>query len=730
MRMLDVDGDGTRELVARAGSASVLGLPSAGGIALFDPRLDLAGRRRMHDVLVCNPPQAYSSVASPGFADVTGDGIPDAIAFSAGRVQVWHGANGKHAFMPSDAVLRSTDPGGEAFDFAPILTEDVTGDGILDVIVAFPTASIARRRSGEVCVFEGGPGLIGTPAPWAALSDPSPGGNDDLLGNIGFSNWYSEGTPGVLVADVTGDSIRDVLAVSVTADSGLTSNVGRILVWSGSALAGTPAPTATLLTKGSSKSTALGFLANHAQGLHAIDVTGDGVKDVVASSLGNTGMICVWKGGSSLSGSLDTSARLVPSIGASTQGLCSSGAWTQGLQFADLDQDGITDLVAAASFAQLGAMPDAGAIFFFRGGNLAGTVNETALLQLASPNNDNLAISALELADVTGDGVPDVVEGSEYALTSSGRRGAIHIWPGRVGLAGTVHPSTSIEPRTWGCCGSVRAPGLTLADVTGDGVLDLLATAWAATMPTPSSGGRGSGRIHFVAGGSALANAGVIAPTATLVDPATVTTEWLGRDGVRLVDFNGDGRLDVVAASKVVDTSKIHPWNEGRVLIWNGSPTLSGMPPPDVVATGGQAGEQFAYDSDGFQFDFGDVTADGNLDLLVGAPFHVGASGRPTGGTYVFAGGPAASGTLTPLALLENPLGCQPHWLGSFHISARAVDVDQDGFDDVVTSIYWAAVPPYGHAGELLWFRGPIGTGGVAPVPLAAPELGNSGLGG
>jgi hypothetical protein len=96
----------------------------------------------------------------------------------------------------------------------------------------------------------------------------------------------------------------------------------------------------------------------------------------------------------------------------------------------------------------------------------------------------------------------------------------------------------------------------------------------------------------------------------------------------------------------------------------------------------------------------------------------------------VFEGGPAATGRLAPLAILENPLGCQPHWLGTFSIRASIVDFDQDGFDDVITSIYWAAVAPANHAGELLWFRGPIGAGGVAPIPLAAPELGNSVLGG
>jgi hypothetical protein len=149
------------------------------------------------------------------------------------------------------------------FDYITAAVEDVSNDGVADVIVAFPEADTAAVDAGEIRVFEGGANLKGTAAPLATLqvSGASP---SDFIGG-----WVWDAP--VLIDDVTGDGVRDLVVVAPYADVAGNPDQGSIYVWAGgSALSGTPAPVATLQTSGTLLSYRLGDSGGFQNNVHLV----------------------------------------------------------------------------------------------------------------------------------------------------------------------------------------------------------------------------------------------------------------------------------------------------------------------------------------------------------------------------------------------------------------------------------------------------------------------------
>jgi hypothetical protein len=470
--------------------------------------------------------------------------------------------------------------------------------------------------------------------------------------------------------------------------------------------------------------------------LGLVDVTGDGIKDVVAAAPRMPGgsAIFLWAGVPTLSGTIAPTATLVSS-NRSSDGALGDSNLRLGVQFADLDLDGITDVIASAPYANIGPVIDAGAVFFFAGGALAGTVTETARFRRTSPKNgDHLSFASggLQIADVTEDGNPDVVEGSpDTAIPSDFDAGAIHVWAGRPGLAGDVFPSASLQ-----AAGSSRLTltnedfeeygiGMVLADVTGDGVLDVIAASGLADLPgLPSS--HDEGAIYVWAGGAGLASGGVVAPTATLLEPDAGSAHYLGlRFGdfgaaVRTVDLNGDGIRDVIACESL-GYGYYGYFPSEKVLIWFGGAALAGTPPPDASAETGDTGDQFT--DGGRALDFADVTGDGYLDLVGSAPSASNASGTSNGVIFVFAGGPGAKRSLPIHQRLEDTTGSASRLTMESNDGSFA-DVDADGYLDVLVADPYATITQSAQ-GAVFWFRGPILTNRrIEPKILSTTRFG------
>src|SRR5262249_5461471 len=130
--------------------------------------------------------EGESSAVTLLVGDVTGDGILDTVAgavFStvsgqgqAGAVYVWKGVSSPSGAPDAPLVAPGRPAGdqlGDAWDGQGIQLADVTGDGVLDVVVGALTATVGGVvGAGAVYVWKGGPTLSGTPVPLATLTIP------------------------------------------------------------------------------------------------------------------------------------------------------------------------------------------------------------------------------------------------------------------------------------------------------------------------------------------------------------------------------------------------------------------------------------------------------------------------------------------------------------------------------------------------------------------------------
>jgi hypothetical protein len=775
---LDLDQDGDLEFVTRALPFAQSGpfANGAGAFALFADPYPPKGSDWVGSGLTTSPqhPKAQLgyTIGSMQFADVTGDGVLDLIGVDldqGGTVYVWKGPLTSHPSSAPDAVLHGNDlaKGYVSSNSHPVWIEDVTGDGVPDVVVAFPLASTAALEAGEVCVFAGGPGILGTPAPTATLLAPGAVAHD-WLGHL------KDDRQALWIGDVSGDGIPDVVVCADRADHHGIVNAGRIFVWAGgSSLSGRPAPLATLQRSSAAKYEALGRMNDYdfgnglrtgtTEGIRLVDVTGDGVLDVVAGctrafaqpppNYSPQGAIFVWKGGATLSGTLDPDATL---RGGSTfqHALLGQLGWgAQGLQFADVNSDGITDVIAGTRYVNVNGQASAGAIFVWNGGALSGTVNPTAILTAASPKaSDGLALypDALQVVDVTGDGVPDVVAVSPYVYDTAYAQGAVRVWASNGGFSGVTTPTAFLHVPNAAAFDNLGSSDgsantnpdylevgslMVVADVTGDGVNDLVVGAPEADANSVFA----SGAVYVWNGGSRLASNATFAPDATLTDPAPLGGDELGfrnNEGpaIHVVDFDGDGVLDVATLNRW-DGGYVYKPQPGEVLVWRGGSTLTGAAPAYAIATESLNTLTWypRFGAYGWGLRFRSVTGSPYLDLvaldpswqyaasgsgILGGSISTGAYG--VGAVQVFRGGPTSQPNLAPEAILFDPFANSLQYGdGPFGVA----DLDHDGHDDVFFGSQFEDAGATSGAGEVFWCRGPIAQT-TTLVHMNVPSLG------
>lgn len=312
---------------------------------------------------------------------------------------------------------------------------------------------------------------------------------------------------------------------------------------------------------------------------------------------------------------------------------------------------------------------------------------------VAQPNE--LSGMEVQLGDVTGDGLPDAVLAIRNVFVFSG--GGVSV------CAGDANGGFG-EPVGYGlgCCFGGLPFGYTIADLDGDGRLDVVAST------TEMSVGNAVGVLHGNAQGTF--DAAVYYPTTAFgtiavgdvtgdtrldvviraegsvcvlagnaqggLDPE-VCTALAGYGLVRIGDVTGDGRLDVV-------TLQGNP-PDVCVLAGNAQGTLDG---PLCYAAGGNFPNGL---------EIADPNRDGRLDVLVS---------EPTAGICVLAGN--AQGTL------DSAL-CQPSGLDVTYGMAVG-DANGDAFVDVVA---WSSQPN----GAISLLRGKTSGSFDAPVTYVPRKL-------
>jgi uncharacterized protein (DUF2141 family) len=232
---------------------------------------------------------------------------------------------------------------------------------------------------------------------------------------------------------------------------------------------------------------------------------------------------------------------------------------------ADLDGDGDLDLIIGNKIEP--GNSGGGALFFFRNVGSARAPSFRAGGRIVVPAAYHYAPA---LADLDGDGKPDLILGTW--------QNAVQFYRGD-GTAGQPHFTLVDSALVTLTRGSHATPFL--ADLDGDGDLDMVV-------------GEGSGSINYYRNDGTRS-----APRFTLV-----SDEWLGlrpgrRSVPRLVDLDGDGKLDLVVGTE-----------NGRPMILRNTGTRT----------------EPAFAADPVELDwppltapaFADLDGDGRLDLLLG----------------------------------------------------------------------------------------------------------------
>jgi hypothetical protein len=672
--------------------------------------------------------------------DVTGDGVLDCVALArgadvggvqdVGAIYVWSGATKPSGTPTATLVVPGAQFGdtlGDVFA-SPLQLVDVTGDGVLDVVSGTDLADTTAVDDGAFHVWKGGASLTGVVAPIATLHQPNATDLDQL--GAGFVGWP-------LFADVDGDGALDVLIGTRNATVAGVSNAGAIYVWKGgAALNGAPAPFALLAIQNAQTDDQLTDVVGPVSSVQVGDVTGDGQVDVVASTFdatvaGNSsaGAIHVWAGGATLTGVPTPVAVLERVAPAADDELA-----LHGFLLADLDDDGVLDVVSSAPLADVNSVVDAGEIDLWKGGpTLFGTKAPDALLVPPSSSSGDRLGTELQVADVTNDGKLDLVALAEFETVGGvNGAGAVHVFQGGSPLAGTVAPIATLHdpaPTAGQNFGRLGVLGVLFGDVTGDNVVDLV-------VPSPHSTHHGvadAGALFVWAGGATLP--GATGPAAALEDFTATSGDTIGlgaTPGVELADVTADGRLDVVVSAPLATVSG--QANAGEVLVWRGGATLSGVVAPiaKLASPTPSANDQFGGGAASRTI-LEDFTGDQVRDLLVSSS-NVTVNGQPAAGALLlFVGGTAFSGTPAPFATLTVANPSANDQLGLLNgTQIVAGDVSGDGIADVVTGSPLFDVAGVVDAGELfVWLGGATLHGARTPdvqlrraTPIASDRLG------
>ncbi len=657
LQLRDITGDGVKDVVVASSIADHLGVEDLGAIYVWTGGPSLRKKTTpdatLHVPGIGEDSELGSLPNGLGvlLVDFTDDGIVDVLALSqraevngrpeTGAVYLWKGGQGVRGSVEPDAEFTLINGTMERLGNSSkqgMQLVDVNQDGHRDLVVASESSDHAKSDSGGIYLWWGGGDYSGTHLPDVIFVVDNPADNDGLGKTSGL---------GYRFADVTGDGHLDLVAGASQADVRVPprSNQGLLFVWKGPTWSGNTKEDACLEILNGNDSDQLCHVFE-GEGFLVEDFTGDGVADIFACAPGakvqtkeDAGRAYLWKAANFLGRTdSDVTFRADETFADDELGDLDNGQYLDrnGFRMADIDADGILDIIGGASNKDFTGLTDVGGVFVWYGHDFVvdgPALYPSASLETANPSNgDKLGQAGLQIADVTGDGHPDIISGSRYIDAGEVDSGALCVWAGGPGNPQSS-PTAMLIPGSGGAnaaLGNVLSYGLDFrtGDVNGDGIGDVIAAAPLADVELETESGTtvvsDAGAVFVWYGGPSLHGEQAAHATLRLDSPTTLDRlgypgfePFGGGEGLWISDVTDDGILDIVVMSKYHDFQGIA--DAGVIAVFAGG-SLSGDTTP--TATLGNPNAQVCDElgeaaGQGFQiFDF---TGDGILDLVAAA---------------------------------------------------------------------------------------------------------------
>ncbi|MCB9791727.1 MAG: FG-GAP repeat protein [Alphaproteobacteria bacterium] len=388
---------------------------------------------------------------------------------------------------------------------------DVDGDGWDDVLVG-------SNGSGDVQI------LLARDAQPEAPAWPEPG--------FVISGASQPGS--VTGGDVDGDGLDDLL-IGAVGDDGAASDAGAVMLVLGADLASAPLDDLTAWElRGDEAQERLGST------LDLGDLDGDGYADAVvgeplADAPGReSGEVYLFTGLRSASGVVSGSDAQAVLQGGGRGGLFGASVAI----ISDLDGDGLSELAVGAPEIDDGGTDAGGVAIWYGGGISSGYRTEADLLILGDTNSGFLGREPVSAADVDGDGLADLVVGSE-AWGSVSLPGTLHLLLGADLSGSSVSVSQAwarIEDSEANAALGLYGSGPALADADGDGRAELMA------------GAGGAGRVMLWSADTLAAGGDLSEADALILITAEDEGDRFGRSAIA-ADVDGDGDAELVTAA-------------------------------------------------------------------------------------------------------------------------------------------------------------------------------------
>ena len=543
---------------------------------------------------------------------------------------------------------------------------DINGDGFADVAVAIAEADVDAYNSGAVFIYLGAEGEIDA-APAQVLSGTTY--QEEFGRGIGFGDIDADGSPELMVgasnADIGGSDIGAVYIFDLSEDDDQLFD-------------DTPSATLAGLNGGD----------RYGMSIATCDFDQDGILDMaVGAYLGenrdeavvrnNQGAVFIYRG-------QEGAYPVAPTRTVHGEAPV-DGRWrdVQGLQMGlklaagDFDGDGACDIAAGSFNATVDGGGADGLVIIYRG------IRRTTSQELVSPRA-SIAVAAtgpfahasnfsrsLAAGDVDNDGRDELIVGATgFDVEAGNDAGGVFIYEWDEPTLPFIEEYVPVETAVWtysGSGGSHNAGATTsIGDANGDGIDDIIVGAWRGDVDGEDDI-NAPGSVHVF-----LGRDGELPSTEPELSVGGIASNiFFGEGAAAFGDADGDGDINFMVVAGRFDEDGI---DYPQAFHFDGldEPEVRRAVLP-VIDSGYDFGRGVGL--------VGDVTGDGNPDIVTGAPLAASLSiGTSAGEVLVYPGAPDEI-ALTPSQRLGGHPGHSSGDLFGWRVAGG--DFNGDGTQDL-----------------------------------------------